>query len=270
VGTATAAEDLSVPALPLALVTGANRGLGRAVAEALAREGHRVILAGRKEADLAREAARLNAASLYAVPLTLDVGDHASIEAAAALLTSGPAIDVLVQNAGVFGEDSDRHAARRTLTTNLVGPIRLAAAFAPLLAEGARVVLVSSGMGELSSLPARWQREVEGARSDTELLAVADRFVAAAEERREDGSATLAYRVSKALLNRLARRLADDLAPRAILVNAVCPGWVRTDMGGPGATRSIEEGARSIFWATSLAAGGPTGGFFRDGQAVGW
>jgi NAD(P)-dependent dehydrogenase (short-subunit alcohol dehydrogenase family) len=84
------------------------------------------------------------------------------------------------------------------------------------------------------------------------------------------GSATLAYRVSKALLNRLARRLAGELAPRGVLVNAVCPGWVRTDMGGPGASRPIEEGARSILWATSLPAGGPSGGFFRDGKPIGW
>jgi NAD(P)-dependent dehydrogenase (short-subunit alcohol dehydrogenase family) len=259
-----------MPALPLALVTGANRGLGRAVAEALARDGHRVLLAGRKGADLAREAARLNAASLHAVPLNVDVADQASIDAAAVSLASGPVIDVLVQNAGVYGDDSDRNAPRRTLVTNLIGPIRLAAAVAPLLAEGARVVLVSSAMGELSSLPARWRSEVEAASSDVELLAVADQFVAEAEKQREDGSATLAYRMSKALLNRLVRRLADDLAPRAILVNAVCPGWVRTDMGGPGATRSIEEGARSILWATALAAGGPTGGFFRDGRAIGW
>ncbi len=257
-------------AFPLALVTGANRGLGRAVAEALARDGHRVLLAGRKGPDLAREAARLNAASLHAAPLTLDVGDPASIAAAAASLASGPPIDVLVQNAGVYSQDSDRGAARRTLLTNLVGPIRLTAVLAPLLAEGARVVLVSSCMGELSCLPATWRREVERASSDAELLAVADRFVAAAEEQREDGVATLAYRMSKALLNRLARRLAVELAPSAILVNAVCPGWVRTDMGGPGATRSIEEGARSILWATALTAGGPTGGFFRDGQAIGW
>jgi NAD(P)-dependent dehydrogenase (short-subunit alcohol dehydrogenase family) len=257
-------------ALPLALVTGANRGLGRAVSEALARAGHRVLLAGRKGADLAREVARLNAESLYAAPLPLDVSDPASIDAAAAALASGPALDVLVQNAGVFGEDSDRGTVRRTMVTNLVGPIRIAAALAPRLAEGARVVLVSSGMGELSSLPVRWQREVERASSDDDLLAIAERFVATSEEQREDGAATLAYRMSKALLNRLARRLAADLGPRGILVNAVCPGWVRTDMGGPGATRSIEEGARSILWATALPPGGPTGGFFRDGAAIGW
>jgi NAD(P)-dependent dehydrogenase (short-subunit alcohol dehydrogenase family) len=125
-------------------------------------------------------------------------------------------------------------------------------------------------MGELSSLPAGWRREVERASSDADLLDIADRFVATSEELREDGAATLAYRMSKALLNRLARRLAADLGPRGILVNAVCPGWARTDMGGPGATRSIDEGARSILWATELAAGGPTGGFFRDGKAIGW
>jgi carbonyl reductase 1 len=259
-----------MPTRPLALVTGANRGLGRAVAEALARGGHRVLLAGRQGADLAREAARLGAGGLAAVPLALDLGDPSSIDAAAAALAAGPHLDVLVQNAGVFGEDSDRAAPRRTLSVNLAGPIRLGAALAPRLADGARVVLVSSGMGELSSLPGRWRREVEAARSDAELLLVADRLMATLEASREAGSATLAYRVSKALLNRLARRLAEELAPRGILVNAVCPGWVRTDMGGPGASRSIEEGARGILWAAGLGAAGPTGGFFRDGTPIGW
>ena len=254
----------------LALVTGANRGLGRAVAEALARGGHRVLLAGRQAADLAREAARLGAAGLEAAPLVLDLGDPASIAAAAAALAAGPPLDVLVQNAGVFGEDSDRTAARRTLAVNLAGPVRLGAALAGGLADGARVVLVSSGMGELSSLPEAWRGQVEAASSDAELLLVADRFVAAMEAAGKTGSATLAYRVSKALLNRLARRLAGELAPRGVLVNAVCPGGVRTDMGGSGASRSIEEGARSILWATSLPAGGPSGGFFRDGKPIGW
>jgi carbonyl reductase 1 len=257
-------------AFPLAVVTGANRGLGRAVAEALARGGNRVLLAGRRKADLAREVARLNAEALHAAPLALDLGDPDSIDTAAASLAAGPPIDVLVQNAGVYADDADRAAARRTLAVNLVGPVRLAAAVAPRLAEGARVVLVSSAMGELSSLPAAWRAEVERASSDAELLALAERFVATAEERREEGTATLAYRMSKALLNRLARRLAVDLAPRGVLVNAVCPGWARTDMGGPGASRSIEEGAGSILWATALPPGGPTGGFYRDGKAIPW
>jgi NAD(P)-dependent dehydrogenase (short-subunit alcohol dehydrogenase family) len=255
---------------PLALVTGANRGLGRAVAEALARGGHRVLLAGRAADALSREADRLLAAGHDAAPLPLDLCDPESIDAAASAMGSGPAIDILVQNAGVFGQDSDRSAARRTLATNLVGPIRLAAALRPRLGSGAKVVLVSSVMGELSSLPASWRREVERAREDTELVAVADRFVATVEAQREPGAATLAYRLSKALLNRLARRLAVDLAPRSILVNAVCPGWVKTDMGGLGASRSIEEGARSILLATRLKRDGPTGEFFQDGKPLAW
>jgi NAD(P)-dependent dehydrogenase (short-subunit alcohol dehydrogenase family) len=255
---------------PLALVTGANRGLGRAVAEALARGGHRVVLAGRKPADLAGLAASLGAAGLQAAPLPLDLGDPASIDAAAAALASGPALDVLVQNAGVYGPEDDPGGARRTLATNLIGPVRLQSALGPRLADGARVVLVSSGMGELGSLPAAWRREVERAVSDLELLEVAGRFVASVEAGGGAGSATLAYRVSKALLNRLARRVAVELAPRHILVNAVSPGWVKTEMGGAGATRSIEEGARSILWATSLGPGGPTGGFFEDGRRIAW
>jgi NAD(P)-dependent dehydrogenase (short-subunit alcohol dehydrogenase family) len=111
---------------------------------------------------------------------------------------------------------------------------------------------------------------VEHATTEEALLGVAARFVEAVEAGREEGSPTLAYRISKALLNRLARRLAAELAPRSILVNAVCPGWVRTDMGGAGAPRTVEEGARSILWATALRPGGPSGGFFRDGAAIPW
>jgi NAD(P)-dependent dehydrogenase (short-subunit alcohol dehydrogenase family) len=255
---------------PLALVTGANRGLGQAVAEALARGGHRVLLAGRRAGEVAREVDRLVAAGLDAAPLPLDLCDPDSIDAAAASLQRGPAVEVLVLNAGVYGQESDRSAARRTLATNLVGPIRLAAAVTPRLASGARVVLVSSAMGELAALPATWRREVERARDDAELVAVADRFVATVEAQREPGAATLSYRLSKALLNRLVRRLAVDLAPRGILVNAVCPGWVRTDMGGSNASRSIEEGARGILLATRLKRDGPTGEFFRDGKPIAW
>jgi NAD(P)-dependent dehydrogenase (short-subunit alcohol dehydrogenase family) len=255
---------------PLALVTGANRGLGLAVAETLARRGHRVLLAGRQAGALSRESDRLVAAGLDAAPLPLDLCDQASIDGAAAALAAGPAIDVLVQNAGVYGQDGDRFAARRTLATNLIGPIRLATALSPRLASGARVVLVSSGMGALSALPAAWRRQVERARDDTELVAVADQFVATVEAGPEAGSAMLAYRLSKALLNRLSRRLAVDLAPRAILVNAVCPGWVRTEMGGPGATLSIEEGARGIVLATRPRADGPTGQFLKDGRPIDW
>jgi NAD(P)-dependent dehydrogenase (short-subunit alcohol dehydrogenase family) len=255
---------------PLALVTGANRGLGRAVAEALARGGHRVLLSGRKVDALAAEAARLAAAGLDAAPLALDLADPASIDAAAAALGEGPPLDLLVSNAGVYGDAGGGQAARATLATNLVGPVRLAAALSPRLATGARVVLVSSGMGELGSLPASWRREVEAATSDQQLNEVAARFVAAVEDGREDGAPPLPYRLSKALLNRLARRLAADLAPRAILVNAVCPGWVRTEMGGAGAPRCVEVGARSILWATALHPGGPSGGFYRDGVAIPW
>jgi NAD(P)-dependent dehydrogenase (short-subunit alcohol dehydrogenase family) len=86
----------------------------------------------------------------------------------------------------------------------------------------------------------------------------------------ERGWPSSAYRVSKAAMNALARIYARELAPRRILVNAVCPGWVRTDMGGPSAPRTVEVGAHSIAWAALIPDGGPTGGFFRDGKAVEW
>jgi NAD(P)-dependent dehydrogenase (short-subunit alcohol dehydrogenase family) len=125
-----------------------------------------------------------------------------------------------------------------TLQTNLLGPWRVSQAFLPLLKRGdsARIVNVSSGSGSLSSM----------------------------------SGGTPAYGVSKAALNALTIKMADELRGSGILVNAVCPGWVRTDMGGSSATRSVEEGAKSVIWAVTLPDDGPTGGFFRDGNKVEW
>jgi NAD(P)-dependent dehydrogenase (short-subunit alcohol dehydrogenase family) len=201
----------------------------------------------------------------------LDLADAAStaafVERARAERLS---IDALVHNAGVYLERFGAAAARESMEVNALAPVRLTDGLAPLLARGARVVMVSSGMGELAGLPPDLRRLVEEATDRAGLARLADALEAAARRGEHAGSHTLAYRASKAALNAATRFLAAELAPRGVRVNAVCPGWVRTGMGGPGAPRSIEEGAAGIVWAATLPPDGPTGGFFRDGHAIPW
>jgi carbonyl reductase 1 len=134
-------------------------------------------------------------------------------------------------------------------------------------------VMVSSGMGELSGLPpalrARFMDpEMDRAGLDALVRSFVDEVRAGSH--RAGGWPSNAYRVSKVALNALVRLLAPTVATRRVKVNAVCPGWVRTRMGGPGASRSVEEGAASVVWAATLGLDGPSGGFFRDGRAIPW
>ncbi|MCX5350217.1 MULTISPECIES: SDR family NAD(P)-dependent oxidoreductase [Streptomyces] len=221
----------------IALVTGANRGIGREVARQLAVAGHTVLLTARS-AEAAAEAAR--AAGPDAHPLRLDVTSEADITAVARDLS---ALDVLVNNAAITYDtwqratDADLDVVREAAETNLYGPWRLTQALLPLLRASAhpRVVNVSSEVASLASM----------------------------------GGGTPAYTSTKAALNALTRMLAAELGPDRVLVNAVCPGWVATDMGGPGG-RPVAEGAASVVWAATLPDDGPTGGFFRDGQPLPW
>jgi NAD(P)-dependent dehydrogenase (short-subunit alcohol dehydrogenase family) len=227
--------------VPVALVTGANRGLGREVAHQLAGRDYTVLLTARDETK-ARAAADEIDGDVRA--LGLDVSDHASIEEAAARLAGDPgALDVLVNNAGigadfgVAGTDPDFESIQRTLDTNFFGAYRLAVALLPLLrrSEHPRIVNVSSGMGGVAEM----------------------------------GGWSPGYRVSKASLNAMTRILSTELADEGVLVNSACPGFVATDMGGPaGATKSIEDGAAGVVWLATLPDAGPTGGFFRDGRPV--
>jgi NAD(P)-dependent dehydrogenase (short-subunit alcohol dehydrogenase family) len=171
-------------------------------------------------------------------PVRLDVTDQLTI---AALRRSLDELDVLVNNAAIHYDTwqrvltADLDVVREALETNTLGAWRTAMAFAPLLAASpaGRLVNVSSGGGALTGM--------------------------------RDGAP--AYSVSKAALNALTLMLADALP--GVLVNAVCPGWVATDMGGPGG-RPVAEGAAGIVWAATLPDGGPTGGFFRDGRPIAW
>ncbi len=228
---------MSQPAapLPIALVTGASRGLGREVARRLAEAGYTVV-AG------VRDPAKLTPLPGVEV-LQLDVADAASIAVAAGLVRSHHGhLDVLVNNAGILLDGStnllvqDPDILRRSLETNAIGPLLLVQAFVPLMAKGGRIVNVSSGGGQLS-VPSTWAPT---------------------------------YSISKTALNAITVKLAEALRPRGIAVNAVCPGWVRTDMGGAKATRSLQQGADSILWPVLQAGPEVTGGFFRDGERIAW
>jgi len=229
-------------AVALALVTGANRGIGFEVARELGRDGMHVLLAARDRAKGEAAATTLAGEGLDITPVELDVADPETTAAVvrAAIDGAGGRLDVLVNNAGVYpggrASEIDFDVVESTWQANAAGAWRVAVAALPTMREGARIVNVSSGAGSLTSM---------------------------------DGSMP-AYNVSKAALNAITRVLAADLRSRGILVNSVCPGWVRTDMGGRGATRSVEEGAASVLWAARLGPDGPTGGFFRDGRPVPW
>ncbi len=229
----------------VALVTGANRGIGREVARQLAERGYEVLLSARDAEKARTAAAELVEDTGAAVrALTLDVADPASIAAAAEQVRSdGGRLDVLVNNAGigsdfgVAGVAPDFDAIQRALDTNFFGAYRLTVALLELLraSDHPRIVNVSSGMGGVAEM----------------------------------GGWSPGYRVSKAALNAMTRILSTELAGEGFLVNSVCPGFVNTDMGGPmGAQKPVADGAAGIVWLATLPDDGPTGGFFRDGQPV--
>jgi NAD(P)-dependent dehydrogenase (short-subunit alcohol dehydrogenase family) len=229
---------------PVAVVTGANRGIGREVVRQLAAGGYVAVLGARDEARGRTAAEALGGAAAGVVACPLDVADDASVRAAAARVESELGrCDALVNNAAI-DYDTDARATtadldriRRAMETNLYGAWRTALAFLPLLRRSPhpRLVNVSSGGGSISQMRA----------------------------------GTPAYSVSKAALNALTRILAAELRPNRVLVNAICPGWVATDMGGPGG-RPVADGAASVVWAVLLDDDGPTGGFFRNGRPVPW
>jgi NAD(P)-dependent dehydrogenase (short-subunit alcohol dehydrogenase family) len=225
-----------------ALITGASRGIGREVARTLAREGWRV-LSGVRDPKSAPAGTHAEA---------VDMADDESIEALAKRLRArNEKLDALVNNAGVYSGP-----ARRIWDVNVLGPLLLTRAVQSLLAPNARVVMVTSDLGQLSGQPASLVRRL----SNPELsLADLEDLVKEAP----DG-----YGASKAALNALARVFANALKPQGILVNAISPGWVCTDMGGRNAPRSVEQGAASVLWGVRLRPGGPTGGVFEDGNPM--
>ncbi|WED23432.1 SDR family oxidoreductase [Vibrio sp. JC009] len=227
---------------PIAIVTGANRGLGKEVSRQLAAQDYLVILTSRslqKAQDTAKELGFENI-----VPAELDVADPSSIERLNERVTAEfGRVDVLVNNAAIHYDtwqkaiNADLEVVQEALDTNVYGPWRMVQTFLPLLRNSShpRIVNVSSGGGALHGM----------------------------------SGGTPAYSVSKASLNALTLMWADELRGDHILVNAVCPGWVATDMGGLGG-RPVKDGAEGIVWAATLPDNGPTGGFFRDGKPIEW
>ncbi len=226
-----------------ALISGGNRGIGREVARQLADLGYRVVIGSR---DLPKGEKVAGELGENVSAVQLDVTDEDSIGRAVASVAEDPGrLDVLVNNAGITGGgwstsavDADLDQVRKTLDTNLFGAWRLTEEALPLMRRNGygRIVNISSGMGQLSDM----------------------------------GGHSPGYRVSKTGLNVLTRMLTAELVDENILVNSVCPGWVRTDMGTESARRSVEEGADTPVWLATLPDDGPRGGFFRDRQPIPW
>lgn len=260
--------------MPIAVVTGANRGLGLETAHTLARRGYRVWLTGRDLNSSERAAATLKAENLDVQAALLDIADPATISAFARQMETEPPIAALVNNAGASLKGFDANVAAATLDNNYRGAVRVTDALWDRLAPDANIVLVSSGMGELSNFsPTLRQRLLAAALTRDQIEAVAKEFVDAVArgEHESAGFPSNAYSVSKALMNAFTRVLARELGDSARRVNAVCPGWVQTRMGGSSAPRSLTQGASGIVWAATLSGDTrPNGGFFRDGKALAW
>jgi NAD(P)-dependent dehydrogenase (short-subunit alcohol dehydrogenase family) len=223
-----------------ALVTGGNRGIGLAIAQGLIALNYEVIITARSIESATKSAEKL---CEKAIPLELDVSDDSSIDSAIAILTQQiDSLDVLINNAGVYPDkqvDSltiSREVLNTAMQTNTFGVIRMVQACLPLLEKSsdARIINVSSGMGELNSLT----------------------------------TMATSYSLSKLALNGATIMLSQSLRPKDIAINAMCPGWVRTDMGGASATRSPEQGADTAIWLATEASHTETGKFWRDRVAV--
>lgn len=225
-----------------ALVTGGNRGIGFEVGRQLARAGVPVVLAARDGGQGQEAAARLSGEGLPVTSTVLDVTDPAGVVACAqALERAGVEIDVVVNNAGIYPTQSflslDEATLSRSLEVNLMGPFRVIQAFLPgMIQRGyGRIVNVSSGGGALT----------------------------------EGVPGPAAYGIAKAGLNALTKVVAAAVPP-SITVNAVCPGWVRTRMGGSAAPLSAAQGADTVVWLATRPDDGPTGGFFRERRRIPW
>ncbi|HUU71858.1 MAG TPA: SDR family oxidoreductase [Burkholderiales bacterium] len=230
----------------IAVVTGGNKGIGFEICRQLAHRGLRVVLTSRDAVRGGEAHDQLRGEGLDVVFHVLDVDSDDSVTALAASLEKEQGrVDVLVNNAGIMIDtprkgilDESLAVFRKTLETNFFGALRMCQAIVPIMQHGhyGRIVNLSSGLGQLDEM----------------------------------GDGTAAYRASKTALNALTRMVATAVKGDDILVNSMCPGWVRTDMGGPNAARAVDAGAETAIWLAMLPHGGPTGGFFRDKSPIPW
>ncbi len=236
----------------VAVVTGANRGMGFETARQLAHLDMEVVLTSREASSAQEACVRLEAEGLTLVPFKLDITkpeDCAQLQNF--LLKKYGCLDVLVNNAGAFFESTDQAARestsafttalevmRQSFELNTLGALKVVQALLPLMQanKNGRIVNVSTGMASLQTMTRGWP----------------------------------GYRVSKAALNALTRIMADELRETDIKINAVDPGWVRTDMGGPFAMRSVEEGVDTTIWLATLGTEGPSGEFFYNRNVAMW
>jgi NAD(P)-dependent dehydrogenase (short-subunit alcohol dehydrogenase family) len=242
--TAWPVKVIASPRMKTALITGANKGIGYEVAHQLAGNGFQVFV-GARNGDAGRKAANeIVRKGGKAIFLEIDVANDVSVTAAAGeFVKAADHLDVLVNNAGIIVDGDNAileisdELLRKTLETNTLGALRVTRAFVTLLrkSKAPRVINVSSGGGQLTGGADGWSP---------------------------------AYCISKTALNGVTSQLATALPKFA--VNSVCPGWVRTDMGGQGATRSVEEGADTIVWLAADAPQKLTGKFLRDRKEIPW
>jgi len=229
----------------IALVTGGNRGIGLEICRQLAKHGIRVLLGSRDPAKGAAAAGELIAAKLPVEARELDVADDQSIlDCMNWIRRDVGRLDILVNNAGIMVEENDDEPeeelriVRETMQTNVYGPFLLSRLAIPIMKSRryGRIVNLSSGMGSLTEM----------------------------------GPGYLAYRMSKAGINVVTRVLAAEVEGMGILVNSADPGWIKTDMGGRSASRTVYKGAETPVWLATVPEGGPTGGFFRDRKTIPW
>ena len=227
-----------------ALITGANKGIGFEIARQLAEAGFEVILSGRNRKAVEEAAERLTRDDYSVTSLTMDVSNYQSIRSAFENIAQRVSrLDVLVNNAGILLDESmsilktSPEIVHETLDTNTLGPLFVTQLFLPLLGKGSRIINISSGAGEIC----------HGMSSYAPI-----------------------YSISKTALNAVTCQLSIGLWGKGIAVNAVCPGWVRTSMGGLMASRSVKKGAETALWLATEAPIGETGKFWRDKRTISW
>ncbi len=240
------------PAQKLAVVTGANRGIGYEICRQLAQNGILVILTSRDEVKGKAACQKFEKEELPVIFHPLDVTVASSVNRLAIFIKKEYGrCDILVNNAGIFLDahqssgdtppsvfTTDLNTLRQTMETNVYGPLLMCQALIPLMKQNnyGRIINLSSGLGQLSDMKGGFS----------------------------------AYRISKTSLNALTRIFNDELKDCNILVNSMCPGWVKTDMGGPGAARPVSKGADTAIWLATLPDNGPRGKFFRDRKEIPW